>query len=116
MTTIGGRLKVRDVRGRGHPGPSSRPDTEETGPDHPRTGPTTDAGPAAPGGAGGLVNTAAFDVYGLPTVSIPCGFTTSGLPIGLQISGKHFAEPTVLTLAHAYEQATEWHKRRPMLN
>jgi aspartyl-tRNA(Asn)/glutamyl-tRNA(Gln) amidotransferase subunit A len=74
------------------------------------------AGPPAPGGAGGLVNTAAFDVYGLPTISIPCGFTTSGLPIGLQISGNHFAESTVLTLAHAYEQATEWHKRRPMLN
>ena len=76
----------------------------------------TIAGPAAPGGAGGLVNTAAFDVYGLPTISIPCGFTTSGLPVGLQISGNHFAESTVLTLAHAYEQATEWHKRRPMLN
>ena len=76
----------------------------------------TIAGPAAPGGAGGLINTAAFDVYGLPTISIPCGFTTSGLPVGLQISGNHFAESTVLTLAHAYEQATEWHKRRPMLN
>jgi len=72
---------------------------------------------AAPlaGGVGGLVNTAAFDVYGLPTISVPCGFTASGLPIGLQISGNHFAESTVLALAHAYEQATEWHKRRPTL-
>ena len=72
-------------------------------------------GPPAGGGAGGLVNTAAFDIYGLPTISVPCGFSASGLPIGLQISGNHFAESTVLTVAHAYEQATEWHKRRPGL-
>jgi aspartyl-tRNA(Asn)/glutamyl-tRNA(Gln) amidotransferase subunit A len=71
---------------------------------------------AAAGGGGGIVNTGAFDMYGLPTISIPCGFTSSGLPIGLQISGAHFAEPTVIALAHAYEQATEWHKRRPNLN
>jgi len=67
------------------------------------------------GGAGGLINTAAFDVYGLPTISVPCGFSESGLPIGLQISGAPFAESTVLALAHAYEQATEWHRRRPKL-
>jgi aspartyl-tRNA(Asn)/glutamyl-tRNA(Gln) amidotransferase subunit A len=71
------------------------------------------AGP--PAGGGGLINTAAFDVYGLPTISLPCGFSGSGLPIGLQISGNHFAETTVLALAHAYERATEWHKRRPAL-
>jgi aspartyl-tRNA(Asn)/glutamyl-tRNA(Gln) amidotransferase subunit A len=69
--------------------------------------------PGPPGG--GLVNTAAFDVYGLPTISVPCGFSLSGLPIGLQISGNHFAESTVLALAHAYERATDWHKRRPSL-
>jgi Asp-tRNA(Asn)/Glu-tRNA(Gln) amidotransferase A subunit family amidase len=51
--------------------------------------------------------------YGLPAISLPCGFTSSGLPIGLQISGAPFAESTVLALAHAYEQATEWHKKRP---
>jgi len=73
------------------------------------------AGPGGAGGAGGIVNTGAFDIYGLPTISIPCGFTASGLPIGLQISGAHFAESTVIALAHAYEQATEWHKRRPTL-
>jgi len=60
-------------------------------------------------------NTSPFDVYGLPALSLPCGFTSAGLPIGLQISGAPFAEPTVLALAHAYEQATEWHKRRPPL-
>ena len=70
---------------------------------------------AAPAG-GGLVNTAAFDIYGLPTISIPCGFSASGLPIGLQIGGDHFSESTVLALAHAYEQATDWHKRRAPLS
>jgi aspartyl-tRNA(Asn)/glutamyl-tRNA(Gln) amidotransferase subunit A len=74
-------------------------------------------GAPAPGaGGGGLVNTAAFDIYGLPTISVPCGFSSAGLPIGLQISGNHFAESTVLALAHAYEQATEWHRRRPVLS
>jgi aspartyl-tRNA(Asn)/glutamyl-tRNA(Gln) amidotransferase subunit A len=61
-------------------------------------------------------NTAPFDVFGLPTISLPCGFTSSGLPIGLQISGAPFAETRVLALAHAYEQATEWRTRRPSLN
>ena len=73
------------------------------------------SGPNEPGGAGGLYNTAAFDIFGLPTITVPCGFSAAGLPIGLQISGNHFAESTVLALAHAYEQATEWHKRRPTL-
>lgn len=58
-------------------------------------------------------NTAPFDVLGLPAISIPCGFTTSGLPVGLQISGAPFADSTVLALARAYEQATQWHTRRP---
>ena len=50
---------------------------------------------------------------GLPALSVPCGFDDVGLPIGLQIIGKHFDEATVLRLGHAYEQATEWHTRRP---
>jgi aspartyl-tRNA(Asn)/glutamyl-tRNA(Gln) amidotransferase subunit A len=57
-----------------------------------------------------------FAVYGLPAISVPCGFTAVGLPVGLQIVGAPFAEGTVLALAHAYEQATEWHKRHPTLN
>jgi aspartyl-tRNA(Asn)/glutamyl-tRNA(Gln) amidotransferase subunit A len=74
------------------------------------------AAPAGAGGGGGaLNNTAAFNIYGLPTISVPCGFTTDGLPIGLQISGAPFAESTVIALAHAYEQATGWHKERPKL-
>ena len=72
-------------------------------------------GGGAAAGAGGIVNTGAFDIYGLPTISVPCGFSASGLPIGLQISAAHFAEITVIALAHAYEQATEWHSKRPKL-
>ena len=60
-------------------------------------------------------NTSPFDVYGLPSISVPCGFTGAGLPVGLQISGAQFAESTVLALAHAYQQATEWHSKRPAL-
>jgi aspartyl-tRNA(Asn)/glutamyl-tRNA(Gln) amidotransferase subunit A len=63
----------------------------------------------------GLQNTSPFDVLGLPTISVPCGFASSGLPIGLQISGAPFAESTVLALAHAYERETEWHQRHPSL-
>jgi len=62
-----------------------------------------------------LRNTTPFDKNGLPTISIPCGFTTKGLPIGLQISGPLGGERVVLQLANAYEQATEWHKRRPQI-
>jgi aspartyl-tRNA(Asn)/glutamyl-tRNA(Gln) amidotransferase subunit A len=59
-----------------------------------------------------LRNTRPFNVWGLPAISVPCGFTQSGLPIGLQIAGAHWREDLVLKLAHAYEQATAWHKRR----
>jgi aspartyl-tRNA(Asn)/glutamyl-tRNA(Gln) amidotransferase subunit A len=81
--------------------------------------PTTPVPPStiehAEAGAASLRNTSPFDAYGLPTISIPCGFTKLGLPIGLQISGPNFAEPRVLALAHAYEQATDWHTRSPEL-
>jgi aspartyl-tRNA(Asn)/glutamyl-tRNA(Gln) amidotransferase subunit A len=58
-----------------------------------------------------LRNTRPFNVWGLPAISLPCGFTKNGLPIGLQIAGPHWREDLVLRLAHAYEQATAWHKR-----
>ena len=58
-------------------------------------------------------NCGPFNFNGLPTISIPCGFTRSGLPIGLQISGPPGREGVVLQLAYAYEQATDWHLRRP---
>jgi Asp-tRNA(Asn)/Glu-tRNA(Gln) amidotransferase A subunit family amidase len=53
-----------------------------------------------------LRNTRPFNVWGLPTISVPCGFTKGGLPIGLQIAGPHWREDLVLRLASAYEQAT----------
>lgn len=59
-----------------------------------------------------LRNTRPFNVWGLPAISVPCGFTQSGLPIGLQIAGPHWREDLVLRLAQAYEQATAWHKRQ----
>jgi aspartyl-tRNA(Asn)/glutamyl-tRNA(Gln) amidotransferase subunit A len=60
-----------------------------------------------------LRNTRPFNVWGLPAISLPCGFTESGLPIGLQIAGSHWREDRILRLAYAYEQATAWHGRRP---
>lgn len=62
-----------------------------------------------------LRNTRPINVWGLPAISVPCGFTKAGLPIGLQIVGPHWGEARVLQLAHAYEQSTEWHKREPEL-
>jgi aspartyl-tRNA(Asn)/glutamyl-tRNA(Gln) amidotransferase subunit A len=62
-----------------------------------------------------LENTGQFDVYGVPAITVPCGFTSGGLPIGLMIAGPRFSEGKVLALAAAYEHATEWHKRRPPL-
>jgi aspartyl-tRNA(Asn)/glutamyl-tRNA(Gln) amidotransferase subunit A len=59
-----------------------------------------------------LRDTRPFNVWGLPAISVPCGFTKSGLAIGLQIAGPHWREDLVLRLAHAYEQATECPKRR----
>jgi aspartyl-tRNA(Asn)/glutamyl-tRNA(Gln) amidotransferase subunit A len=61
-------------------------------------------------------NTRSLDDYGLPTITVPCGFSKAGLPVGLQISGPNLSEVNVLALAHAYQQATEWHKRRPALD
>jgi len=55
------------------------------------------------------------NLAGLPGVSVPAGFTTSGLPIGLQLIGRAFDESTVLRAAHAYERATDWHLRKPTL-
>jgi len=67
-----------------------------------------------PGGvAPSLRNTQPFDIFGLPTISIACGFSRNGLPIGLQITGPRLGEPQVLALARAFEQATEWHRRNP---
>jgi Asp-tRNA(Asn)/Glu-tRNA(Gln) amidotransferase A subunit family amidase len=60
-----------------------------------------------------LRNTRPFNVYGLPSISLSCGFSKSGLPIGLQITGAPGAEGSVLALAHAYQQQSTWHKKIP---
>ncbi|HEY6456700.1 MAG TPA: amidase [Steroidobacteraceae bacterium] len=60
-------------------------------------------------------NTHMFNVLGLPAICVPCGFTRDGMPVGLQIAGPSFAESRVLTLAHAYQQITDWHTRAPPL-
>ncbi len=60
-----------------------------------------------------LRNTRPFNALGLPAISVPCGFTRAGLPVGLQICGPPGGDALVLQLASAYEQATEWHVRQP---
>ena len=59
--------------------------------------------------------TAPFNATHLPALSLPCGFTRNGLPIGLQIAGRPFDEAMVVRVGHAYEQATDWHLRKPSL-
>ncbi len=61
------------------------------------------------------IYTISVNLAGIPAISVPCGFNSEGLPIGLQIIGKAFDEETILRVAHHYEQLTDWHKRRPEL-
>jgi Asp-tRNA(Asn)/Glu-tRNA(Gln) amidotransferase A subunit family amidase len=63
-----------------------------------------------------LRNTRPFNVWGIPAISVPCGFTSKGLPIGLQIAAGPWRDHLVLRLANAYEQATDWHTRRPAIS
>lgn len=58
-------------------------------------------------------NTSPFNLTGLPAISVPCGFTAQGLPIGLQLAAGPWREAVLLRAAHAYESATEWHTRHP---
>ena len=60
-----------------------------------------------------LENTGAFNIYGIPAISVPCGFTAKGMPVGLMIAGPRFSEGKVLALAHAFERATDFHTRKP---
>ena len=59
--------------------------------------------------------TISTNLAGIPGISLPCGFTQAGLPVGLQLLGKPFDEATILQVAFAYEQATDWHRRKPPL-
>ncbi|HKX56311.1 MAG TPA: amidase family protein, partial [Xanthomonadales bacterium] len=58
-------------------------------------------------------NTATFNRLGLPALTVPCGITSSGLPIGLMICGPRFSEGRLLALGAAYQRATDWHEKRP---
>jgi aspartyl-tRNA(Asn)/glutamyl-tRNA(Gln) amidotransferase subunit A len=60
-------------------------------------------------------NSLAFNLYGIPALTLPCGFSRQNLPIGLMIAGPRFSEAKVLALGRAYERATDWHLRRPSL-
>ena len=62
-----------------------------------------------------LRNTRPFNMFGIPTITIPCGMTSGGLPIGLQISGPPWAERRVLQFAQAFEESTRWHEYQPPL-
>lgn len=59
--------------------------------------------------------TISVNLAGVPGISIPCGFTSDNLPIGLQLIGKHFGEETLLKASYAYEQSAGWYKRKPSL-
>ena len=62
-----------------------------------------------------IFNSLAFNLYGIPAISVPCGFTPNGFPIGLTIAGPRFSEARLLALAATFERTTQWHAKRPAL-
>jgi aspartyl-tRNA(Asn)/glutamyl-tRNA(Gln) amidotransferase subunit A len=80
----------------------------------PLEGDLTTGDAAAPEVLAALINfTGPFDLTGFPAISVPCGFTESGLPVGLQLVARPWEESMLLAAAHAYEQETDWHHRLP---
>ena len=63
----------------------------------------------------GAAYTAPFNLTGSPTMSLPCGFTAAGLPIGVQLVARPFEEETLIAVGHHYQATTDWHLRRPAL-
>jgi aspartyl-tRNA(Asn)/glutamyl-tRNA(Gln) amidotransferase subunit A len=61
-------------------------------------------------------HTIPFNYYGLPAITIPCGFTSDGLPLGLQIVGPEWGESKVLDIAHKFQMATNWHLKHPAIS
>jgi aspartyl-tRNA(Asn)/glutamyl-tRNA(Gln) amidotransferase subunit A len=84
-------------------------------PTTPTVAPAFPTDPAETPGRSSLRNTGPFNTAGLPAISLPCGFA-DGLPIGLQLVGRWWEEGTALRAAHAYQQSTDWHRRRPTLD
>ncbi len=62
------------------------------------------------------IYTVSANLVGIPGLSVPCGFTDTGLPVGMQLLGKWFDEERILRVGHIYQQATDWHTRRPALS
>ena len=89
------------------------------GPSEPITAPPilateVDIGERTVGTVGALTQyTRPYNISGTPAITVPCGFSQAGMPIGLQLAGRPYDDATVLRAAHAYEQATDWHTRRP---
>jgi aspartyl-tRNA(Asn)/glutamyl-tRNA(Gln) amidotransferase subunit A len=90
-------------------------------PTAPIPAPKLDAGPGEIGAPLGALRstlrrlTQPFNITGSPAVTVPCGFSHDGLPIGLQLIGRPFDEARLLNLAYAYEQSTPWKDRHPAL-
>ncbi len=61
------------------------------------------------------IDTSSANLAGIPAISVPCGFTKKGLPVGLQILAKPFNEEMLFKVAYAYEQNTPWHNMKPKL-
>jgi len=59
--------------------------------------------------------TLSANLAGIPGISLPCGFSNEGLPVGLQLTGGHFNEETILKVAYNFEQATDFHKKKPKI-
>ncbi|HVZ15982.1 MAG TPA: amidase family protein, partial [Terriglobales bacterium] len=64
----------------------------------------------------GAAYTAPFNLTGNPVLSLPCGFNSLGLPLGMQLIGRPLEEDSLLNMGHQYQMATEWHRRKPALN
>ncbi|MDP9321672.1 MAG: amidase [Chloroflexota bacterium] len=82
-------------------------------PTTPMTAPLRDGQDALAAAATLTAYTSPFNLTGLPAISVPCGFDANGLPIGLQLVARRWAESRLLRIARAYERATSWHERRP---
>jgi amidase len=61
------------------------------------------------------IHTQPFNFSGSPTLSVPCGFSADGLPLSVQFVGRRLSESAICRIGHAYEQATQWHSKHPVI-